>query len=90
MGQSVEQDRLYDPMIDDIMREMANRVIADYVAWERGARDPAEAQHWQDERIRTRLAVRAVDPDSRRAVEAKTAELRETLPRMPEHAPAFA
>ena len=90
MGQSVEPDRLYDPMIFDIMRETANRVVANYVAWEREARDPAEARHWQDARIRTRLAVRAVDPDSRRAVEAKMAELRETLRRMPEHAPAFA
>lgn len=89
MGQSVEQDRLYDPMIYDIMRETANRVIGRYLVWQRGTTG-REAQHWQDERIRTRLAVRAVDPDSRRAVEAKTAELRETLRRMPEHAPAFA
>jgi hypothetical protein len=78
MGQSDERDRLYDPMIYDVMRETANRVIGRYLVWQRAATG-GEAQHWQDERIRTRLAVRMVDPDNRRAVEAMTAELRETL-----------
>ncbi|MCI1642821.1 MAG: hypothetical protein LKI27_09145 [Actinomyces sp.] len=89
MSQDDERDRIYDPMIYDIMREIANQVIGRYLVWQRAATG-REAQHWQDERIRTRLAVEAVNADSRRAVEAKTAELRETLRHMPEHAPAFA
>lgn len=90
MTAELDSDRNYDPMIFDIMRETANRVVATYVAWESEARDESEAAHWQAERFRTRHEVRAVDPDSRRAVEAKTAQLRAELARMPEHAPAFA
>lgn len=90
MDEKDERDRVYDPMIYDIMRETANQIIANYLAWEREAATVDEAGHWRSERFRTRLEIRAVDPDSRRAVEAKTAELREVLSRMPEHAPAVA
>lgn len=86
MSELDEQDRYYDPMIFDIMRELANQVIGRYVVWNRETTGEA-AQHWLDEMIRTRREVQAVDPDSRRAVEAKTAELREQFKAMPEHAP---
>lgn len=87
-AERVEQDRRCDPMIYDTMRETANRVIGRYLVWQRAATG-REARHWQDERIRTRLEVRAVDPDDRREVEAKTAELRERFRRMPRHAPTL-
>lgn len=89
MSDQLDSDRNYDPMIFDVMRETANRVVAMYVAWEDEAADPREAAHWQAERFRTRHEVRAVDPDSLRAVQAKFAQLREELAAMPEHAPAI-
>ena len=90
MSETLNSDYDYDPMSFDIMRETANRVVANYIAWEREASDPREAEHWQSERFRTRQEVRAVNPDSLRAVEAETEQLRSTLARMPEHAPALA
>ena len=84
-----DDDRLYDPMAYDVMREMANLVIGRYVVWEREAETPSEAAHWQEEWLRTYEEVRAVNPDSRSAVEAKTAELTATYRSMPEHAPAM-
>lgn len=89
MGHVDDDDRLYDPMAYDVMREMANLVIGRYVAWEREAKIPSEAAHWQEERLRIRREVRAVNPDSRSAVEAKTEELTATYRGMPEHAPAI-
>lgn len=85
-----QQDRVYDPMIYDVMRELANQVMGRYLAWERQASTPVEAEHWQDMRLRTRLEVRAVNPDSRSAVEAKTNQLGEILKSMPEQAPVLA
>ena len=92
MDQGVGQDGFYDPMIYDVMLEGANQVGGRYVAWEREAReagDAAAAKHWQEEDIRLSLEVRAVNADSRSAVEAKTAELSELLRGMPWHAPAL-
>lgn len=73
----------------DLVEATANRVIGRFLVWER-ATTGEEARHWRDERIRTRLEVRAVDPDDRRAVEAKTAELRQQLAQMPDSAPVLA
>lgn len=84
-----DDDRLYDPMAYDVMREMANLVIGRYVAWEREAKTPSEEAHWQEARLRTYDEVWAVDPDSRSAVEAKTAELTATYKSMPVHAPSI-
>ena len=84
-----DDDRLYDPMAYDVMREMANLVIGRYVAWEREAKTQSEEVRWQGERLRTYKEVRAVDPDSRSAVEAKTEELTATYRSMPEHAPTI-
>ena len=92
MDQGVGQDGFYDPMIYDVMLEGANQVIANYVAWETEADEAGDAvavKHWQEEDIRLSLEVRAVDADSRSAVEAKTAELSELLRGMPWHAPAL-
>lgn len=92
MDQGVGQDRPYDPMDYDVMLEIANQVGGRYVAWEDEADeagDAVAAKHWQEERIRLSLEVRAVDADSRSAVEAKTAELSELLRSMPVHAPAL-
>ncbi|QWW19456.1 hypothetical protein I6B53_10305 [Schaalia sp. 19OD2882] len=85
----MDEDHYHDPMIYDVMRELANQVVAGYLAWEREATTPEEKAHWQEERFRTRLEVRAVDVDNLRAVKAMTAKLRDELAAMPEHAPAF-
>lgn len=82
-------DYLYDPMAYDAMRELANRVTGRYIVWERETTG-LESKHWQEERIKLRLDLRTVDPDSKSAVEAKTAELREMFRNMPKHAPALA
>ena len=84
-----EDDRLYDPMVYDVMREMSNLVIGRYIAWEREAETPSEEAHWQEKWLRTYEEVRAVDPDSRSAVEAKTEELTATYRSMPVHAPTI-
>ena len=76
-------------MTYDVMREMANLVVANYIAWEREAKTPSEEAHWQEERLRTYDEVWAVDPDSRSAVEAKTEELAAIYRSMPVHAPTI-
>ena len=92
MDQGVGQDRPYDPMDYDVMREISNQVGGRYVAWETEADeagDAAAAKHWQEEDIRLQLEVDAIHVDNRSAVEAKTAELSELLRSMPVHAPAL-
>lgn len=88
MDDEDDRDRIYDPVIYDVMRDIANRVMGRYLAWQRST-SGAQADHWRDERLRVRMAIRDVNPDSRRAVEAMTARLRETLRTMPESAPAL-
>lgn len=83
------EDRYYDPMIYDVMRELANQVVAGYLAWEDEATTAEEKAYWQEERFRTRLDVRAVKVDSLREVQAMTAKLRDELAAMPEHAPTL-
>ena len=87
---AMDDDQVFDPMIYDAMRELATRVGARYVAWADAARTATEAAHWQAEVGRIGREVRSVDTNSRRAIEAKRAELRAQLAAMPEHAPAFA
>jgi hypothetical protein len=84
-----DDDHDFDPMIYDAMRELATRVSGQYIAWKREARTAEEAAHWQAEAGRIAREVRSVDTRSRRAIEAKRAELRDVLAGMPEHAPAF-
>lgn len=83
-----QQGHFEDPMAYDVMREVANRVIGRYLEWERTTTG-MESQRWQDERIRVRLVVRAVDPDDAGAVREKTAELREVLRHMPDKVPVL-
>lgn len=86
-GITVEiEDRVYDPMIYDAMRELANQATAQYLEWEINAEGAME-QYWQNKRIAIFLAVRAVNPDSHRDIAEMTNRLRHTLRRMQQRAP---
>ncbi|WP_029067973.1 hypothetical protein [Jonesia quinghaiensis] len=86
----VDDDRVFDPMIYDAMREFATRISGQYVAWKREAKTTEEAEHWQREMLRFNAEVRAVDHRSKSAIEAKRAELRELWASLPVDAPKFA
>lgn len=77
-------------MLYDVMRELATQLGGRYVEWMDEATSGAEEAHWQGEHARVTRAVRAVDPDSRSAIEAHTAKLRAELAAMPRHAPVHA
>nr|CRY94595.1 hypothetical protein [uncultured prokaryote] len=82
-------DKHFDPMIYDVMRELSTQIVGRYSAWETEAATEREAKHWHEEWLRVRNEARAVDSRSRSAIEAKTAELRETLRQLPTKAPAL-
>lgn len=84
------EDQNFDPMIYDVMRELSTQVAGRYVAWEDQASNDREAKHWRAEWLRVEKEAREVNPRSRAAVEQKTAELRDTLRRLPTKAPARA
>ncbi len=71
-----QEDRYYDPMIYDVMRELATQVGGAYLARSDRAATPEEEQHWLQvhrEHLREVRAVPAMDLD---AVEAMIAKLR--------------
>jgi len=83
------EDRYFDPMIHDVMRELSNQLVGRYSAWEDQAGTDREAEHWRAEWLRVRSEIRQVNPRSQAAIEAKTDELRRILRELPEHAPRF-
>ncbi|WP_029067969.1 hypothetical protein [Jonesia quinghaiensis] len=86
---NVDDDRVFNPTIYEAMRELATRISGRYVAWQRAAETPQEAEHWRRVMYRLSAEVRAVDFDSRSAIEAKRAELRELWASLPVDAPKF-
>ena len=82
-----DDDQDFDPMIYDVMRELAARIGGRYVSWADAATDPATEQHWLAESYRVDREVRAVNTRSRSAIEAKRDELSRQLAQMPKHAP---
>lgn len=84
------EDQNFDPMIYDVMRELTTQVVGTYSAWESEATTEREAKHWRAEWLRVRSEARGVNPRSRAAIEAKTAELQEVLRGLPAHAPTLA
>jgi hypothetical protein len=82
-----EDDRDFDPMIYDAMRELATRIGGRYVFWADQASDPVVERYWLEESYRVDRGVRAVDTRSKSAIEAKRRELREHFAQMPENAP---
>ncbi|MCL3776919.1 MULTISPECIES: hypothetical protein [unclassified Actinomyces] len=83
-------DRLDDPMVYDVMRELATQLGGRYVEWMDEAMTAADEKHWQSEQSRVMREARAVDPDNRQAIEAHTARLRAELAAMPRYAPVLA
>lgn len=84
-----DDDKNFDPMIYDVLREMETRIGGRYNAWADNASTPEEERHWLDEAEKVFRQVRAVDHNSRSAIEAKRAELRELWATMPGEAPDF-
>lgn len=82
-------DRDFSPMIYDVMRELATQLSGRYVEWMREATDVDTREHWRAEHFRVMREARAVDPDSREAIEAHTAALRAELAAMPRYAPVL-
>ena len=83
-------DQHFDPMIYDVMRELTTQIVGRYSAWESEATTEREAKHWRAEWLRVRSEAREVNPRSRAAIEAKTAELRQVLRDLPVHAHSLA
>lgn len=83
-------DKDFSPMLYDVMRELATQLGGRYVEWIDEATSEADEAHWRAEHARVTREVRAVDPDSRQAIEEHTAKLRGTLAAMPRHAPVLA
>ncbi len=86
----MSNDRDFSPMVYDVMRELATQLGGRYIEWMDEAATSAEKEHWRAEQFRVMLEARAVDPDSRQAIEAHTAKLREELTSMPRYAPVLA
>lgn len=82
-------DRDFDPILCDIMFDVAVRLSGRYVAWMDEAATEAEEAHWQAEHIRVMREAWAVDPDSRSAIEALTDRLTAEFKALPEHAPSL-
>jgi len=82
-------DEDFSPMIYDVMRELATQLGGRFVEWMDEAASEADEAQWQAEHARVTREVRAVDPDSREAIEAHTAKLRAELAAMPRYAPAL-
>lgn len=83
-------DKDFSPMLYDVMRELATQLGGRYVEWMREADTAGAREHWRGEQFRVMREVRAVDPDSRQAIEEHTAKLRSELAAMPRHAPVLA
>jgi len=83
-------DKDFSPMLYDVMRELATQLGGRYVEWMREAATAVDREHWRSEDFRVMREVRAVDPDSRLAIEEHTAKLRAELAGMPRHAPVLA
>jgi len=82
-------DRDFSSAIYDVMRDLATHLSGRYVEWMHEATTPEAEAHWREEHFRVMREVRAVDPDSRSAIEAHTALLRDALAQMPRYAPPF-
>ncbi|RLP07177.1 hypothetical protein [Propionibacterium australiense] len=82
-------DRDFSPMLYDVMRELATQLSGRYVEWMDQARSDADEAHWRAEHLRVMREARAVDPDSRSAIEEHTAKLRAALADMPLQAPVL-
>lgn len=80
-------DTDFSPMIYDVMRELATQLGGRYVEWMDEAASESDQDHWRSEDFRVMREVRAVDPDSRSAIEAHTAKLKGELASMPRYAP---
>ncbi|MDO5645924.1 MAG: hypothetical protein Q4G21_09615 [Dermabacter sp.] len=85
----MDSDRDFSPMIYDVMRELATQLGGRYVEWMREAPDVSAREHWRKEQFRVMREARAVDPDSRAAIEAHTEKLRMELAQMPRYAPVL-
>lgn len=83
-------DNDFSPMLYDVMRELAAQLGGRYVEWMREADDAGARDHWRAEQFRVMREVRAVDPDSRQAIEEHTMRLRAELAAMPRDAPVLA
>ena len=83
-------DRDFSPMLYDVMRELATQLGGRYIEWMREASDAEAREHWRAEQFRVMREARAVDPDSRSAIEEHTAKLRAELAAMPRYAPVLA
>lgn len=70
-----EDNGEWDPMIYDVMREKANMLGGWYVALEREAGNPAEAERWRDRHSQLIKDVEAVPAFNLAAVEAASAEI---------------
>lgn len=57
------------------------------MAWAEAAKTQVEDDHWQEAWLKVGEDSEAVDPDSRRAVEARIKELRELFASLPREAP---
>ncbi|MBE6476718.1 MAG: hypothetical protein E7Z97_01415 [Propionibacteriaceae bacterium] len=84
-----ENDRDFSPMLYDVMRELATQLSGRYVEWMDQASSASDEAHWRAEHFRVMREARAVDPDSRSAIEEHTAKIRAELADMPLHAPVL-
>lgn len=66
-------------MIYDVMRELATQLGGLYVERMDEARTSGEREFWRAEQFRVMSEARAVDPDSRAAIEAHTARIKAEL-----------
>lgn len=68
------QTETYDPMIYDVMRESANRLVGEYMYLAHRTKDAVMRNALLDAIGGVRREASTVDADSREAVEEKTAE----------------
>lgn len=71
---STENQELYDPMVYDIMRERANRLIGRYLHLARIANDPETRRQWSEAVTGILDRIDAVDPHDEEAVRAASAD----------------
>lgn len=80
----------FDPMIYDVMRELATQLRGRYLEWANLATDERAAQHWTDAQVQVLLEARAIDPDDAVAIMEHTAQLEARLADLPREAPILA
>lgn len=80
----------FDPMVYDVMRELATQLGGRYIAWADAAANERDAQHWVAEDLRVMREARAINPDDVDAVKHHTLHLTEIIAALPEAAPVLA